>query len=262
MFKAKDVLLYFALKFEGDYDRILEAIRTKQKIDEEDYKKVVSQFNGHYFTILDDCYPERFKRIYRPPLVIFYVGDVSLLNKLEDTISVVGTRQPSEYGIKMTNTLVDELVDENFIIVSGMAKGIDAVAHERALLKGGKTIAVLGSGILYPYPKQNETLYLSICRQGLVISEYPGHKKPIKENFPERNRLVAALSQGLLVIEASYHSGTLITVGAALANGSDIFCVPSRADEESGTNRLIKEGAYLVENVNDILAILPHKQKK
>lgn len=262
MFKAREVLLYFALKYEGDYDLILEAIRKKIKIEEDDYKIRLNEFKGNYITILDDIYPERFKRIYRPPIVLFYHGDISLLNKLCNTISVVGTRNPSDYGIKMAKSLVDGLVDEDFIIVSGMAKGIDTIAHERALLKGKKTIAVLGSGIDYPYPRQNEALYQSIVKEGLVLSEYPGYLKPAKENFPERNRLVAALSQGLLVVEAAYHSGTLITVSASLANGGDIFCVPSRADEESGTNRLIKEGAYLVESVADILTIYPSRQKK
>ena len=253
MFNARDVLLYFSLKFDGDYERILEAIKTKVKIDENDYLSVISVFKGQFITIVDGDYPEQFKRIYRPPLVIYYKGDVSLLSDLSKAIAIVGTRKPSDYGEMMTYTITRELVKHGFLIVSGMAKGIDACAHEATLLEKGKTIAVLGSGIENPYPAQNKELYQKIVTSGLVLSEYPGQTKPNKANFPERNRLVAGLSRGVLVTEAKIHSGTLITVGASLATGGDIFCVPSRALEDSGTNRLIKDGAYLVEDASDII---------
>ncbi len=260
MFKAREVLLYFAIIYEGDYERILDSIRNKVKIDEGDYRRVITSFSGDYFTIVDEVYPERFKKIYRPPLVVFYHGDFSLVDDLSKAISVVGTRNPSDYGEKMAAVLVDGLVANDYLIISGMAKGIDAVAHQRALDSGGKTIAVLGSGINNPYPRQNEELYKRIIAKGLILSEYPDKVKPNKENFPARNRLVAALSDALLVVEASYRSGTLITVGASLANGGDIFCVPARAGELSGTNQLIKDGAYLVETVDDIINLMPkHK---
>lgn len=261
MFNARDVLLYFSLKFDGDYERILEAIKTKVKIDENDYLSVISVFKGQFITIVDGDYPEQFKRIYRPPLVIYYKGDVSLLSDLSKAIAIVGTRKPSDYGEMMTYTITRELVKHGFLVVSGMAKGIDACAHEATLLEKGKTIAVLGSGIENPYPAQNKELYQKIGEAGLVLSEYPHHTKPNKSNFPERNRIVAGLSRGVLVTEAKIHSGTLITVGASLAAGGDIFCVPSRALEDSGTNRLIKDGAYLVEDANDIINLWTLEQK-
>lgn len=253
MFNARDVLLYFSLKFEGDYDRILEAIKNKVMIDENEYLSTISLFKGQFITIVDLDYPEQFKRIYRPPLVIYYKGDIRLLSDLSKAIAIVGTRKPSEYGEMMTYTITRELVKHGFLVVSGMAKGIDACAHEATLLEKGKTIAVLGSGIDNPYPAQNKELYQNIVASGLVLSEYPGQAKPNKAHFPERNRLVAGLSRGVLVTEAKIHSGTLITVGASLAMGGDIFCVPSRALEDSGTNRLIKDGAYLVEDASDII---------
>ncbi len=252
MFKAREVLLYFAIKFDGQYDLIMNAIRQKVKIDEDDYIRVIQAFKGNYLTILDDNYPLCFQRIYQPPLVLFYQGSIGLLDNLQQAIAVIGTRKPSEYGEKMTVALASDLARHDYIIVSGMARGIDTIAHECALKMNGSTIAVLGSGINYPYPKQNEQLYRSICDHGLVLSEYPDATKPVKGNFPERNRLVAALARAVLVVEAKKRSGTFITVGASLANGGDIFCVPNRADIESGTNQLIKDGAYLVETFSDI----------
>ncbi|HKL84428.1 MAG TPA: DNA-processing protein DprA [Bacilli bacterium] len=252
MFTAREVLLYFALKFEGDYDAILNAIKNKVAIDESDYQFLITSFKGQYMTIVDMDYPDEFKKIYRPPLVIFYKGDQGLLSNLAKAIVVIGTRNPSQYGLKMATILSTELAKEKFIIVSGMAKGIDAVAHECALRQKGKTIAVLGSGIDNPYPRENKDLYQRLVAEGLVISEYPGLTRPNKNNFPERNRLVASLGRAVLVIEARTRSGTLITVGASLASGGDIYCVPSLADSDSGTNRLIKDGAYLVETIEDI----------
>jgi len=259
MFKARDVLLYFALKYEGQYEAIISSIRNKVQIDEQDYRFVTTNYKGDFITIVDNEYPLEFKKIYRPPLVVFYKGNLKLLINLSKAIAVIGTRNPSEYGIKMATNLTHDLASDEFIIVSGMAKGIDAVAHQTALNANGKTIAVLGSGINYPYPKQNESLYQNLCQHGLVLSEYPGSTKPTKDNFPERNRLVAALGRAVLVVEAKKRSGTFITVGASLAGGGDIFCVPGLASEDSGTNQLIKDGAYLVESFEDIKNLWPNK---
>lgn len=252
MFKAREVLLYFALKYEGQYEQILSSIRNKEQIDESDYVFITQNFKGQYVTIVDSEYPEEFKKVYRPPLVLFYKGDVELLNDLSRAIAVIGTRKPTEYGMKMATVLSSDLAKENFLVISGMARGIDAIAHESVLASGGKTIAVLGSGIDNPYPKENKDLFEKLVAHGLVLSEYPGMTRPNRENFPERNRLVAGLGQAVLVIEAKSRSGTLITVGACLANGGDIFCVPGPALTDSGTNRLIKDGAYLVETIDDI----------
>lgn len=252
--KAREVLLYFAGKYEGDYYAIINALRKKEPIDDDLFLKYKEDWEEvETITIIDDDYPAFFKTINNPPIVLYLKGRRELLNNLEKSIAVIGARESSEYGKNMTYELVEGLVKENFTIVSGLARGIDGFSHDACLKAGGATIAVLGSGINYPYPKANTALYNKIAEQGLIISEYPDLTKPEPDYFKFRNRLVAALSKAVLIIEAKYRSGTIITVGYALEKGSDIFCVPERAGKNSGCNRLIKDGAYLVESVNDIL---------
>lgn len=254
VFKSREILIYFALKYDGDYQKILNAIKAREKINDLDYQTQFSERNPiQAITIVDHDYPHAFKCIPNPPLVVFYKGDVSLLNNLDKAIAVIGAREYSDYGKEYTFKIVADLVKEGFLVVSGMARGIDGFAHEAALEGGGKTIAVLGSGIDYPYPLSNKDLYNEISQNGLIISEYPGALKPEPEFFKFRNRLVAALSRGLFIVEAKYRSGTIITASYALERGSDIFCLPERAGSESGTNKLIKDGAYLVESAADII---------
>lgn len=250
--KARDFLIYFAYKYEGDYEAILGALRTKERIDE----SLLATFDiasTKAITIVDEDYPDAFKVINRPPLVIFYEGDINLLHHLNKAIAIIGAREYSEYGEKMSKLFSEELAKEDFTIVSGLARGIDGFAHQAALDAGGKTIAVLGSGIHEPYPLSNKKIYEAIKESGLLISEYPGKIKPKPEYFKIRNRLVAALGKGVLVIEAKHKSGTVITVGYALEKGGDVYCVPERAGMQSGCNQLIKDGAYLVESAKDII---------
>lgn len=254
IFKSRDILIYFSLKYDGDYEKILNAIKARERINDQAYEAQVSEgeeFNA--ITIVDSDYPHAFKCIPNPPLVVFYKGDVTLLNNLDKAIAVIGAREYSDYGKEHTIKIVTDLVKEGFMIVSGMARGIDGFAHEAALSASGKTIAVLGSGIEYPYPLSHTALYNEIAEKGLIISEYPRKVKPEPEFFKFRNRLVAALSHGLFIVEAKYRSGTIITASYALERGSDIFCLPERAGMESGTNKLIKDGAYLVESAADII---------
>lgn len=251
--KARDILLYFATKYEGDYHQIISALRNKEKIEEEAYLHYQKEWEEvETLTIIDHDYPEIFKTINNPPIVLFMKGDTTLLNRPDKSIAVIGARDYSEYGKRKTFEFVESLVKEDYIIISGLARGIDSFAHEAALSHNGKTIAVLGGGINYPYPASNKKLYEKISNTGLIISEYPNLTKPLPDYFKYRNRLVAALSRGVLIIEAKYRSGTIITVGHALEKGGDIFCVPERAGVNSGCNKLIKDGAYLVENASDI----------
>lgn len=252
--KARDVLLYFATKYEGDYYQIINALRQKEKIDDEVYESFQKDWeNINVITIIDEDYPEAFKTINNPPIVLFLKGDSTLLNKGDKSIAIIGARDFSEYGKKMTYEFAGALAKEDYVIVSGLARGIDSFAHLAALDQKGKTIAVLGGGINYPYPASNKSLYEKIAEEGLLISEYPNMTKPMPDYFKYRNRIVAALTRGVLIIEAKYRSGTIITVGHALERGSDIFCVPERAGVGSGCNKLIKDGAFLVETPKDIL---------
>ncbi len=156
----------------------------------------------------------------------------------------------------MAEKISNELAMKNYTIVSGMAKGIDGVATRAALNAGGKAVGVLGSGIDMCYPMENEDIYENLKRGGLLISEYPPGIKPSKENFPFRNRIIAALSKLTIVGEANKKSGTLITVGYALEGGKEVACIPFRADEDSACNSLIRDGAALITSTEDVLNLL------
>lgn len=249
----RNILLYFSSKYAGDYHEIVNALRRKEEINDDELKEYAKTWETlHTITIVDHDYPACLKVIPNPPIVLYLKGDLTLLNNLERAIAVIGAREYSDYGKTKTYEIVTELVSDDFTIISGLARGIDGFAHDAALKAQGKTIAILGSGINYPYPAQNKKLYEAIEDKGLIISEYPDLTKPAPDYFKFRNRLVAAFATNVLIIEAKYRSGTIITVGHALEKGSDIYCLPERAGLDSGTNKLIKDGAYLVESASDI----------
>ena len=247
----EEIILYFALKYAGDFDKIYQALERKEKVDDELKEHLFKELKSKYTTIISDDYPAALKEINCPPFVLFYYGDLNLVNT--KCIGVIGMRQPSDYGIEVTKTIVSKLVLENYTIVSGMALGIDAMAHQSAMNVLGKTIAVLGSGIDNCYPLKNKAIYEIMKVNQLVISEYPGNLVPKKINFPRRNRIISGLSESILVTEANERSGTMITVGHALEQGKDIYCIPSRINDSPGCNRLIQQGAKLVMDISDIV---------
>ena len=247
----EDIILYFSLKYEGDFMRIYNALVQKEQIDDELKKELKSKLKSKYITIFDDDYPESLKEINCPPFVLYYYGDLTLVNN--KILAMVGMRECSEYGKNVASQLAGDLVKEGYTIVSGMAKGIDTYAHLGSVNANGKTIAVLGSGVDYCYPKSNESLYELLKQDHLIISEYPGLTKPTKTTFPFRNRIVAGLSEGVVVVEAKRRSGTMITVGYALEQGKDVYAVPSRINENEGCNTLIQQGAKLILDVKDII---------
>lgn len=247
----EEVILYFALKYAGDFDKIYQALERKEKVDSDLKEFLFKELKSKYTTIISDDYPASLKEINCPPFVLFYYGDLNLVNT--KCIGVVGMRQPSDYGVETTKTMVGKLVLENYTIVSGMALGIDAIAHQSAMNVSGRTIAVLGSGIDNCYPLKNRAIYEMLKTDQLIVSEYPGNLVPKKVNFPRRNRIISGLSESILVTEANERSGTMITVGHALEQGKDIYCIPSRISDSLGCNRLIQQGAKLVMNVNDII---------
>lgn len=210
-------------------------------------------------TYFDDAYPDLLKEIYRPPWVLYCKGDISLL-KAKRQLAVVGTRKPTAYGRKTTRKLVQGLAAHDFVITSGLARGIDYEAHIAAIEAGGKTIAVIAGGFNHIYPREHQSLAERISRDHLIVSEYPPWMRPEKYQFPERNRIISGLNYGTLVVEARKRSGSLITASMALEAGRIVFSVPGPIDHEEslGTNRLIQEGASPVISVDDILAeILP-----
>ena len=206
---------------------------------------------------INPTYPDRLKKIPSAPKKIYAIGNISLLN--EKSISIVGSRNSSEYGRKITKSITKDLVQSGIVIVSGMANGIDSVAHKTCLQYGGKTIAVLGSGFRNIFPKENEELFYQIIENnGLVISEYPIDTPVQMKNFPKRNRIISGLSLGLLVIEAAYRSGTSITAKYAKIQERKVFCIPNSIGNKNsyGTINLIQNGAILVRNAQDILKVL------
>lgn len=205
-------------------------------------------------TIKDENYPKLLKYINDPPLVLYAKGKLEFLSH-QPAISIVGTRMPSNEGKHKTEKIVQPLIERDFMIVSGMAKGIDRFAHEAALKYNGKTIAVLGAGFQHIYPKQNRQLFEEIVKKGLLLSEYPPHIPPAKYQFPERNRIISGLSYGTLVVEAMERSGTLITVGQALDQGREVFAMPGSIldPKTKGCHQLIQDGAKLVYEAKDIL---------
>ncbi|MDY0396352.1 DNA-processing protein DprA [Virgibacillus halophilus] len=176
-------------------------------------------------TIVDEVYPPVLKTIKDAPIVLYTFGDVDLL-KQTPTLSVIGTRNPSVGAWETTSHIITPLIKENWVIISGMARGIDSFAHKLALLHHGRTIAVMGSGFQYVYPRENKKLFEAIAQHGLILSEYPPHIPPRPYQFPERNRIISGLSFGTLVIEAALRSGTLITVEQALDQGREVYAVP------------------------------------
>lgn len=247
----RKILLYLSLKYQGNYLKIYQAIQNKEKVDVSFLNHIEQEIHANYLTILDADYPECFKHISCPPFVLYYYGNKQLLQEKE-TLVVIGKRQASEYGLKMTNLLISQITNHHPCIISGLAKGIDAKAHQSALFYQLPTIAVLGCGIDFCYPIENQELYQQVKAKGLILSEYPNQLPPQKQNFLVRNRLLAALGKTILVIEANRKSGTMNTVSYALEYGKDICCVPTNALEESGCNYLIQQGARLVETGKDI----------
>lgn len=220
----------------------------------EDTLHLYSKDHIQAISYVDPEYPIQLKQIYDPPWVILVKGNIQLLRTAK-TLGVVGTRQPTELGIKSIQTLFPELIENNFTIVSGMAKGIDRLAHIEAIKQNGKTIAVMGSGFQYIYPKENLALYEHLVTEHVVITEYPPSTPPQKWQFPARNRLISGLSRGLLVIEAAQRSGSLISADQALEQGRDVFATPGPlfSPLSIGTNFLIQQGAKLVLTAEDII---------
>ncbi|SFH59748.1 DNA-processing protein DprA [Pisciglobus halotolerans] len=206
-----------------------------------------------WLTILDPAYPQYLKQIYDPPVILFYQGQLSLLQN--DLLSVVGAREHSTYGTSVVKALVPELVQNHLTLVSGLAKGIDQLVHQQTIVHAGHTIAVIGTGLDCYYPFENRSLQKEIAQHQLLLSEYPAGTKPRRAHFPMRNRIIAGLSLGTLVIEAKYRSGSLITAQSALNEGREVFAIPGDIFNPFavGTNDLIQHGAVCVTTVNDIL---------
>ncbi len=204
----------------------------------------------------DERYPENLKRIYDPPAILFVKGILSKQDKY--AISIVGTRLPSSYGKVIAEKFAKELAQKGLVIVSGLARGIDTIGHWAAVQSGGRTIAVLGSGLDHIYPGENNKLAEKIVEQGALISEFPMGTEPDAVNFPRRNRIISGLTLGTIVVEAGLKSGALLTANYALEQNREIFAVPGNINspKSMGTNQIIKDGAKLITDSNDVIVEL------
>jgi DNA processing protein len=201
----------------------------------------------------DRDYPEWLRHIPNQPVILYLKGDAAVL--AEPGISIVGSRAASSYGLRMAETLAGQLARLGITVVSGLAQGIDTAAHRGALKGGGRTVAVLGCGLDQIYPPENRDLYNAIPTRGALVSEYPLGTRPDAFRFPARNRIISGLSRGVVVVEATGKSGSLITANLALEQGREVFAVPGQADslKSTGCHRLLQEGAKLVTSIADIV---------
>ena len=241
----REQILCYAIRYHGEWHAIKQAILRNEEWERCDY-------DGDYVTIYDKEYPQCFLQLEYPPWILFYAGRLELCSL--PSCAVIGSRMPTQRSIHITQQVVKQLADR-YVIVSGLAKGIDAGAHTAACNK--HTIGVIGCGLDVVYPKENARLYAYMKQSQLILSEYPKGTKPLAYHFPWRNRLIAALSDSIVVIEAKKRSGTLLTVNEALNLSKPIYCIPHAFADPAGygCNLLISQGANILVDEADIALI-------
>lgn len=216
--------------------------------------KRVNKYGARIITCWDKEYPELLKKIYDPPAFVFVLGEFDKRDNC--SVALVGTRRPTQYGERIAELFSRELAQLGITTVSGLARGVDTAVHASTLKGGGRTIAVMGSGLDVPYPPENRKLMERIAEDGAVVSEFPMGTKPDAPNFPRRNRIISGLSLGTVVIESAEDGGAMITASTALDQDREVFAVPGNITERrsKGPNRLIREGrAKLVDSIEDII---------
>jgi DNA processing protein len=240
-------------KMGGISEKIADSISKVSDVDLKEEMSLVKKYNVNLLSIQDKDYPENLKNIPDPPPVIYVKGKILPQDKV--AIAIVGSRRASIYGLSTAERFAERLASLGICIISGMARGIDSAAHRGALKARARTIAVLGSGLANVYPPENRELFDEICKTGAVISEFPMKARPLSYNFPRRNRIISGLSIGVIIVEASYNSGALITADNALEQAREVFAIPGKVDSITsyGTNRLIQQGAKLISNIEDVI---------
>lgn len=233
-------ILYYAVQYGGEWNKIAQALKNH-----EFYRDI--EYPYPYLTIADEGYPQCFRRLRYPPWILFYQGDISLLDKR--CIGIVGARKASLQALKNTEQIVQHL-ENRYCIVSGLAKGIDGMAHKNAR----HTVGFIGCGIDRIYPKENTQLFLDMAKHQCIISEYPMGAAPLAYHFPWRNRLIAASIEALIVIEATFKSGTMLTVNECIELSTPVYCLPTafENDRYPGCNSLIDSGANILSNIHEL----------
>lgn len=220
-------------------------------------KKVMIEHNINVVNYNNELYPKKLKECDSAPCILFYKGDIERVSE-GCSVSIVGSRRCTSYGINATNIISSELSKNGISIISGLARGIDTYAHSAALQSNGFTCAVLGCGLNIIYPKENRKLYDNIASSGCVLSEFLPGTEPLSQNFPIRNRIISALSDVVVIVEAGLKSGSLITAGLALNQGKDVMAVPGSifSEQSKGCNKLIRDGAYPITCLEDIFELI------
>lgn len=243
-----------ALKAAGLPDALVQSIlRERRTIDPDRFAAEIERKGIGVICDSDPAYPSSLKSIATPPPILYYRGSLDCFDR--KAVAIVGTRLMTSYGKMMAAEIAKTLAENGIVVVSGLARGIDSVAHATTIANGGETIAVLGSGVDVIYPAEHRNLAASICRQGMILSDYAPGTQPERQNFPPRNRIIAGLALCTVVIEAGERSGSLITARFAAEQGREVFVVPGnlRAPQSIGANRLIRDGARPLLSVDDIL---------
>jgi DNA processing protein len=237
---------------EGKAAEITAHLRLTKLLDQE--LTQLEKVNAAYVTLIDDDYPEALRTIHAPPPVLYYRGSLETINN-QQALAIIGSRAANAYGMRIIKDFVPDLVEAGFTIVSGGALGADSMAHKETLVAGGKTVAVLGSGLSKLYPRTNLRLFEDMIENGgAVVSSFPMLMEPLPQHFPARNRIISGLSRGCLVVQAAEKSGTRITAQYALQQGREVFVVPGNFDDplSAGCHALAREGATLVTSAADI----------
>lgn len=255
----RDILIYFSIVHRGEWSEIQKAILEHKPLDYEDVKSTIESCKSKVLTIFDPEYPEALSKIPSPPLVLYYQGDLSLIQDMDHCISMVGSRDCTEYARSKTVKIANELAKDGVSVVSGLATGIDTAAAEGAV-KEGKAVAVLGNGLDYFYPSGNRKLQKDVGRLGLLLSEYPDGTHPKPFHFPMRNRIIAGLSAAVCIMQAAPNSGTYVTAALAATFGRDVGCLPFRSDEGNIGNALIQDGAMLIESAEDVYRMMKEEK--
>lgn len=219
---------------------------------------LIDKYSVNWVTIVDPAYPALLAQIYAPPVVLYWRGAAIDAN---NCLAIVGSRKANYYGQRVINQLVPEFVMHGFTIVSGGALGIDSMAHQATITAGGRTIVILGSGLLHPYPYTNKPLFDAVIASGgTIMSSFPLQTTAMPGNFPARNRIVAGLSNGCIVVQAAHRSGASITAHYALEQGREVFAVPGPIDDDlsAGCHALIQQGATLVSKAQDVFDVFAH----
>lgn len=258
MLSQREIVHYFCLKYLGCWDRIYEALKKKEEFNEKEYKKLIVN-QPPFISILDDDYPDELKKIYKPPLGLFYYGNLDLL-KSKYRLTSIGSRTPTKYQEQYTYKLikeVEEKYDSKVVLVSGMAKGLDYISMLAALNTSSPIISVLGNGLDIIYPKESIEIY-NYCKNknGLILSEYPNSYTPNKEDFIKRNRIIASLSKIIYLGGGKNLSGSATTIRFALDQNKEILALPCNNSGDDLTNTLISEGADIVLSSSDIITKL------